>query len=243
MEQNPPPPSGKPRKTILKCSPTKNPAIRLVETRLEPGGLNVTFGAVATPADAAATLHAVIGEADIEHFAVLFLNARYQITHAQMTSRGGLQSTVVHPREVFKAAVLANAAAIIIGHNHPSGNVEPSPEDRAVNERLEEGGKLMGIPVLDSIIVGPAGEFFAKSTGRAASLPSPNARKAETRAGDETESICRGLLQDISEVLERQGEAWWNETVSSGSQHRTRAQALFGTAPYGPAPNTGPEVS
>ena len=84
----------------------------------------------------------------------LFLNAKNRIAHAHIVSRGTPQASLVHPREVFKAAVLANAAAIIVGHNHPSGSVEPSPEDRAVVDRLEQAGELLGIAVLDSIIVG-----------------------------------------------------------------------------------------
>ena len=66
----------------------------------------------------------------------------------------------MHPRETFKAAILANAAAIICGHNHPSGDCQPSKEDRAITARLVEGGKLLGISVLDHVIVGD-GKYFS----------------------------------------------------------------------------------
>jgi len=67
----------------------------------------------------------------------------------------------VHPREVFKAAILANAATILCGHNHPSGDPQPSQEDRAITHRLAEAGKLLGINVVDHIIIGSAGRYFS----------------------------------------------------------------------------------
>lgn len=67
---------------------------------------------------------------------------------------GSLDASVVHPREVFKAAIVANAAALICAHNHPSGDPEPSREDRAITERLRQAGTLLGIPVLDHIVLG-----------------------------------------------------------------------------------------
>jgi DNA repair protein RadC len=69
-------------------------------------------------------------------------------------SRGTLDSTLVHPREVFKAAILANAAAIILTHNHPSGDPTPSPDDLALTQRLVQAGQIIGIDVLDHVIVG-----------------------------------------------------------------------------------------
>jgi DNA repair protein RadC len=68
---------------------------------------------------------------------------------------------VVHPRETFKAAILANAAALVVGHNHLSGDVQPSMEDRAITKRLVEAGKLLGIEVLDHIIIGTGGVYFS----------------------------------------------------------------------------------
>lgn len=218
-------------------SPLERPGIRVIETQLDPTGLAAEPYTVATPAAAASVFYNLIGAADREHFAVLLLDNRHRMTHAHIVSRGTAQSTLVHPREVFKAAVLANAAALIIGHNHTSGSVQPSPEDRAVNDRIERAGELLGIRVLDSIIVGPTSTFHASSLGGTQTLPSMAAAmspEAGRVAENELSTICRGLMRDIEEVLERQGEDWWDETVTSGTYHRELAERRLGLAPYRP---------
>lgn len=222
-------------------SPTEQPEIRLVDTTLDTNVRSSAFEAVASPREAASILHELIGEADREHFVTLFLNAKNRITHAHIVSRGTQQASLVHPREVFKAAVLANAAAIIVGHNHPSGRVEPSPEDKAVVERLEQAGELLGIAVLDSIIVGSTGCFYTSSSDDVQVLPSTNVatQKLNADARGDLAAICEGLLQDIGEVLERQGESWWDETVTSGTHHRMLAEKHLGLAPYEPPANEG----
>lgn len=218
-------------------SPLDRPGIRVIETQLAPTGLAAEPCTVATPAAAASVFFNLIGAADREHFAVLLLDNRHRMTHAHIVSRGTGQSTLVHPREVFKAAVLANAAALIIGHNHPSGSVQPSPEDKAANDRIERAGELLGIRVLDSIIVGPSSTFHASSLGGTRVLPSSASAMspaAERVAENELSTICRGLMRDIEEVLERQGEDWWDETVTSGTYHRQLAERSLGLAPYRP---------
>jgi len=89
-----------------------------------------------------------------EVFGILILNATHKIVAVHEISRGTLNASMVHPREVFKPAVLHNAAAIICFHNHPSGEPKPSKEDIETTNRLVEAGKIMGIEVLDHIIVG-----------------------------------------------------------------------------------------
>jgi DNA repair protein RadC len=89
-----------------------------------------------------------------EVFGILLLNIKNKIVAAHEISRGALNSSLVHPREVFKPAVLHNAASIICFHNHPSGEPEPSREDIELTKLLVEAGKIMGIEVLDHIIVG-----------------------------------------------------------------------------------------
>lgn len=91
---------------------------------------------------------------DREQFVVFFLDQRNRIIGANIVSLGDLAGTYCQPREVFKAAILANAARIVLSHNHPSGDPRPSPSDKAVTERLVKAGKLMGIEVLDHVIVG-----------------------------------------------------------------------------------------
>jgi DNA repair protein RadC len=98
-----------------------------------------------------------------EHFYVVLTDVKNeptaikQIVGASLVSKGTLDASLVHPREVFKVAVVANAAAVILVHNHPSGDPEPSPEDVALTRRLVEAGTLLGIPVLDHVIVGEEG--------------------------------------------------------------------------------------
>ena len=94
---------------------------------------------------------------DRECFAVLLLDTKNRVTGVHIASLGFLGQTPVHPREVFKAAVVANAAAIIVLHNHPSGDPTPSEDDWRVTERLKAAGELLGITVLDHVIVAADG--------------------------------------------------------------------------------------
>src|SRR5712691_9826401 len=105
-------------------------------------------------AQAAALLRQYLGAVDREHFMVILLDRKNAPIGLNTVSIGSLTASVVHMREVFKPAILANAAAILCGHNHPSGDSAPSHEDRAVTQRLVEAGKLLGIAVLDHIILG-----------------------------------------------------------------------------------------
>ena len=89
-----------------------------------------------------------------EHFQVLMLDRKNRFMRDERISQGSLDSSVVHPREVFNKAIRESAAAIICVHNHPSGDPQPSPEDRSLTRRLVDAGETIGIPVLDHIIVG-----------------------------------------------------------------------------------------
>lgn len=89
-----------------------------------------------------------------EHFVALFLNTKNQIIHRQTIFIGSLNSSIVHPREVFREAVKRSAASIIVAHNHPSGDPAPSQEDIHVTRRLAESGKMIGIELLDHLIIG-----------------------------------------------------------------------------------------
>lgn len=92
-----------------------------------------------------------------EHFLVLLLNARHEVTGIETVSIGSLNASIVHPREVFKPAILASAASVVLVHSHPSGDPEPSEEDLAITKRLVEVGELLGIGVLDHVIVATRG--------------------------------------------------------------------------------------
>lgn len=100
-----------------------------------------------------------------EHFVVLFLNTKNEVIHQQTIFIGSLNSSIVHPREVFREAVKRSAASIICFHNHPSGDPTPSQEDIHVTRRLVDSGKMMGIEVLDHIIIGDRKFISLKEKG------------------------------------------------------------------------------
>jgi DNA repair protein RadC len=95
--------------------------------------------------------------AEREVFGVLTLNARHEATRRVVVSIGSLNASIVHPREVFRVAVLYSAAVLVLVHNHPSGEPEPSEEDMAITRRLVEGGELLGIGVVDHVIIAAKG--------------------------------------------------------------------------------------
>jgi DNA repair protein RadC len=91
-----------------------------------------------------------------EEFRVLMLNTQHAVVRELVVTRGTLDTSLVHPREVFRAAVAEAASAVILVHNHPSGDPTPSHEDREVTRQLAEAGRIIGIPVVDHLIVGDA---------------------------------------------------------------------------------------
>ena len=113
------------------------------------------------PAEVAALLWRYFRDADREHFAALLLDTKNQLIGVTTISVGDLSSALVHPREVFKAAILANAASILLAHNHPSGDPTPSPEDVAVSRRLHEAGEILGIALLDHVVIGDGARFVS----------------------------------------------------------------------------------
>lgn len=110
------------------------------------------------PSDAADCFRAYLGEPDREHFAVIALNQHKRPTAIHLVSMGGLNSAPVHPREVYAFAIDQHAGAIIVCHNHPSGDTQPSQDDVRLTEHLRAAGRLLGIELLDHVILGdPAG--------------------------------------------------------------------------------------
>ena len=114
---------------------------------------------IAGPESVAEVLGRYLQFADREHFVALMLDVKNRIIGIHAVSVGTLFCALVSPREVFKAAILANAAAIVVAHNHPSGDVTPSPEDIQVSKTLREAGRLLDIEVLDHVIVGGDGAW------------------------------------------------------------------------------------
>ena len=116
---------------------------------------------ITRPAEAAEIIRELCGNSDREEAVILLLNTRHSVSGVHRVSMGSLNASIIHPRECFKAAILANAASIILGHNHPSGETNPSKEDQAITARLVQAGELLGIPLLDSLIVGPDWNHFS----------------------------------------------------------------------------------
>src|SRR5690625_3401697 len=108
---------------------------------------------IRSPEDGYELIKQVLGDVDREHFVVVCLDTMNQPSSLNVCHIGSLYSSVVHTREIMKAAVLSNAASIIVGHNHSSGDPESSPEDINVTKRIAEVGKVIGISLLDQIVL------------------------------------------------------------------------------------------
>lgn len=110
--------------------------------------------AIRSPRDAADLLIEQLRYLQKEHFVCLFLNTKNHIISQETLSMGSLNASIVHPREVFRAAIKCSSASVIFAHNHPSGDPTPSPEDLALTKRLVDAGKIIGIEVLDHLVIG-----------------------------------------------------------------------------------------
>ncbi len=119
---------------------------------------------ISGPEDVDGLLRNRIAYLDRENFVALLLNSKNEVLEMPTISIGTVSASLVHPREVFKPAIRASAASIIVAHNHPSGKVEPSREDREVSRRLVQAAEIIGIEVLDHVIIGD-GYFSMKGSG------------------------------------------------------------------------------
>ena len=120
---------------------------------------------ITSPTDAYEMGRNFMDGADREELVVCCLDTKNQPLAINVVSIGSLNSSVIHPREVFKAAILSNSASIILYHNHPSGDPTPSTEDYAATQRIVECGKLMGIELLDHVIIGDGSFYSMKEKG------------------------------------------------------------------------------
>ncbi len=127
----------------------------------DPGQYPTQRQQVTSPSDVMRCLGAKLSAEEVEVFTVVMLDAKNSVLALQEVTRGILSSSLVHPREVFRAAIAYGAAGIIVAHNHPSGNPTPSADDKAITKQLVEAGALLDIPVYDHVIAGSAGRFFS----------------------------------------------------------------------------------
>lgn len=121
--------------------------------------------AVKSPEDVAKVVKGQLSDKHKELFLCLFLDTRSRVYKSSVISIGCLDSSIVHPREVFKEAISASAASVIFVHNHPSGDPEPSEDDIKLTKRLAEVGEIMGIDVIDHVIIGEGEPFSLKRNG------------------------------------------------------------------------------
>ena len=117
------------------------------------------------PADVFRHFHPKLRAARQECFVVLLLDGRHRLIREELVSRGTLTASLVHPREVFRPALAACAAALILVHNHPSGDPTPSPEDREVTRRLARAGEILGVAVVDHVVVAERGYRSLREEG------------------------------------------------------------------------------
>jgi len=120
---------------------------------------------VKDPESVVKAIRASIKDKAKEHFKLILLNPRNKIIGISTISIGTLNASLVHPREVFKDAIMHSAASVVLAHNHPSGDPEPSEDDITITKRLTEAGKILGVEVIDHIIVGKNGFFSFKEKG------------------------------------------------------------------------------
>lgn len=114
---------------------------------------------ISSPIDAVEIGNSMLEGSDREKLLLCCLNTKNEPTNLNIVSIGSLNSSIVHPREVFKLAILGNSASIILFHNHPSGDTTPSKEDINITERIKEAGKIIGIELIDHIILGDENKY------------------------------------------------------------------------------------
>jgi DNA repair protein RadC len=122
---------------------------------------------ITSPRVAAELLLPIYGNRPVEQFGVLLLDTKHRVLRTTVLSVGTLDASIVHPREVFREATLAGAAALVLFHNHPSGDPQPSEEDVRLTERLVAAGMLMGIHVIDHVILADVRYFSFSEKGKA----------------------------------------------------------------------------
>ena len=144
------------------------PEYRVMLVCVSNGGVKATGSkkqGITSPEAAVGIFSAYLDGLDREVFCIAMLDTKNHIIGINTVSMGTLNSTAVHPREVFKPACIIGANAILLCHNHPSGDPEPSREDKEITDRLKEAGKVLGIDVLDHIVIGDGTHYSFREHG------------------------------------------------------------------------------
>ena len=149
-----------PTRSIATEPPSQVHLVREMEVRYLPGRYPIAVqGRILSPVEAAKVASDATANTTVEEVLVLHLDVQRNLIGLHRVSQGTLDSASVHPREVFKVALLANAAAVIITHNHPGGDPTPSGADIEFTKRLIAAGELIGVGVLDHIVTGQDGAY------------------------------------------------------------------------------------
>jgi DNA repair protein RadC len=128
--------------------------LREMTLQYRPTTVCLSDDTISTPRMAASVLQHLIGHEVSEVFIVMLLNTRHRVESYHVVARGAIDGVYVTPREVLRAALMANAPGLIVSHNHPSGDPEPSPDDKAFTARLAQAATILGLELLDHIVIG-----------------------------------------------------------------------------------------
>lgn len=136
-------------------------SINIISLKLvKDKSIEYKFSSAKEPRKVVELVKGVIGNTDREYVVVLNLNARLEPNSIEICGIGSLSQAVIYPREIFKSGIISNANSIVLVHTHPSGCVDPSPEDFLITKRIKSAGELLGIPLMDHLIIGNA-EYFS----------------------------------------------------------------------------------
>ncbi|WP_321166101.1 JAB domain-containing protein [Bacillus sp. FJAT-28004] len=142
---------------------TKMKRLNVVSLKLvKESTLSYRTNVIRNPKDAFEIAKEFIGDEDREHCILICLDTKNKINCIQTIGIGSLNSAIVHPREVFKIAILSSSASVIFAHNHPSSDCTPSQQDREITERIKKAGEIIGIELIDSIIVSEENYYSMK---------------------------------------------------------------------------------
>lgn len=146
---------------MTKVPYTERWTVRLVRERSEAGNIS----RLSSPAEVVALFNAMHGDSPVEVVVAFYLNVRHRVVGHSFISQGSVDGSIVVPADVFRPAILAVASAVIVVHNHPSGEVDFSPEDGIVARRLAEAGRILGVALLDFLAVAHDGRYSSAAEG------------------------------------------------------------------------------
>ena len=210
-------------------SPATEPRPLRLSLRIAEAPATIDREPVCSSTEAAGRIRATIGRADRECFVILHIDPKNQLLAAELHSIGDVDAAAIYPRQVMKSALLHNASALIFGHNHPSGDPEPSLCDREITRALVLAARVLGIKVLDHVIIGPRSESFSFADQgliddydqAAAGLGVNEAARPYGPKAMSGKSAAR-ILDDLADEIEEGSRSGWD----FGKKEAARVEAL-----------------